>query len=374
MAIDETGGSVYFIGNDVQQRLLTLEDAIEATERAYLEWDQGGAAIRPKTNMYVYNEGGDNRYGFSTMEGGSEGLGLVAIRIKSDLQPLRREVTPPGASIPTSASKGAGAPGLFCGLVYVFSARTGAPLAILNDGHIQHVRVAASAALAAKHLAREDAEELCILGSQWMARSHAPAMCAVRPIKRIKVFSPNREHRQAFADEMSLKLGIEVVPLDTAEEAVSSADIVCCCTNSFGHPVLSGEWIADGTFVSNVLSAELGEDAMARIDYTVKNQPLRDLGQHVFQAGSPPPDVPLRNEGTGWLKQVDNDTPLLSEVVAGKQRGRASDREVTFFSNNEGTGLQFAAVASVVLRKLEEQADPGVKTLPLEWFLQDIPD
>ena len=322
MAIDETGGSVYFIGNDVQQRLLTLEDAIEATERAYLEWDRGSAAIRPKTNMYVYNEGGDNRYGFSTMEGGSEALGLVAIRIKSDLQPLRREVTPPGASIPTSASKGAGAPGLFCGLVYVFSARTGAPLAILNDGHIQHVRVAASAALAAKHLAREDAEELCILGSQWMARSHAPAMCAVRPIKRVKVFSPNREHRQAFADEMSLKLGIEVVALDTAEEAVSSADIVCCCTNSFGHPVLSGEWIADGTFVSNVLSAELGEDAMARIDYTVKNQPLRDLGQHVFQAGSPPPDVPLRNEGTGWLKQVDDDTPLLSE----RQAARTGER------------------------------------------------
>jgi alanine dehydrogenase len=324
--------------------------------------------------MYVYNQGADNRYAFSTMEGGSEHLGLVAIRIKSDLQPNRREVAAPGTSMPTSASKGAGAPGLFCGLVYLFSARTGVPLAILNDGHIQHVRVAASAALAAKYLAREDAEELCILGSQWMARSHAPAMCAVRPIKRIKVFSPNREHREAFADEMSVQLGIEVIPLESPEEAVSGADIVCCCTNSFGHPVLSGEWIEPGTFVSNVLSAELGEDAMARIDYTVKNQPLRDLHAHVFEAGSPPEGVPLRGEGSGWLKQVDDDTPLLSEVVAGKQRGRADDREVTFFSNNEGTGLQFAAVGSVILNKVLEKGDPGVKTLPLEWFLQDIPD
>ena len=104
MAIDETGGSVYFIGNDVQQRLLTLEDAIEATERAYLEWDRGRAAIRPKTNMYVYNEGGDNRYGFSTMEGGSEASypaitpnRMAASRTVLDIGPLHEKGRhPPG--------------------------------------------------------------------------------------------------------------------------------------------------------------------------------------------------------------------------------------------------------------------------------------
>jgi ornithine cyclodeaminase/alanine dehydrogenase-like protein (mu-crystallin family) len=65
---------------------------------------------------------------------------------------------------------------------------------------------------------------------------------------------------------------------------------------------------------------------------------------------------------------------LLSEVVAGKQRGRADRREVTFFSNNEGTGLQFAAVGKVILDSLEELGDAGVHTMPLEWFLQDMPD
>jgi ornithine cyclodeaminase/alanine dehydrogenase-like protein (mu-crystallin family) len=336
--------SVFFIGNDVQQRVLTMPDAIAALERTYIEWDAGRATIRPKTNMYVYNNDDDNRYGFSTMEGGGQDLGVVAIRIKSDVQPNRREAAQVGVSTPTSASKGAGGEGLFCGLVYLFSTRTGTPLAILNDGHIQHVRVAASAALAAKYLAKEDSGELCILGSQWMARSHAPAMCAVRPIKRIKVYSPNRENREAFAVEMSAQLGIEVVALDNADDAVSGADIVCCCTNSFYHPVVSGEAIEDGTFISNVLPAELGGDALARVNYTVKNQPLRDLTQHVFGAGAPPADVTLRSEGGGWLSQVDDSTPLLSEVVAGHQRGRAGTKEVTFFSNNEGTGLQFAAV------------------------------
>ncbi len=66
--------------------------------------------------------------------------------------------------------------------------------------------------------------------------------------------------------------------------------------------------------------------------------------------------------------------PRLSEVVAGTARGRADQQEVTFFSNNEGTGLQFAAVGALVLERLREHPDRGVKTMPLEWFLQDIPD
>ena len=85
--------SVYFIGNDVQQRVLRMPDAIAALERVYGEWDAGRAMIRPKTNMYVYNPDDDNRYGFSTMEGGGQDLGLVAIRIKSDVQPNHRQVT-----------------------------------------------------------------------------------------------------------------------------------------------------------------------------------------------------------------------------------------------------------------------------------------
>ncbi|NIO11611.1 MAG: ornithine cyclodeaminase family protein, partial [Deltaproteobacteria bacterium] len=71
--------------------------------------------------------------------------------------------------------------------VLLFSTANGLPLAILNDGHIQHMRVAAGAAVAAKHLAREDSERLCILGSGGMAHSHAESLCAVRPIKYIDV-------------------------------------------------------------------------------------------------------------------------------------------------------------------------------------------
>ena len=372
----DLGGSVYFIDNDVQQRVLGIKEAMDEMEAAYREWGTGRAAIHPKTNLYVYNDD-DTHYGFSTIQGGVQSTGLVAIRIKSDLQRNRRPQADPSStvpSLPTSASKQAGQEGMFCGLVYLFNARTGLPVAIMNDGYLQHVRVAAAAGVAAKYLAREDSQTLCLLGSQWMARTHAPAICAVRPIKVIKVFSPNREHREEFAREMSRKLEVEVQPVDSSEAAVHGSDIVCCCTNSFSRPVLEGRWLEEGTYISNVLASELDGEAVQRVNYTIKNQPLRKLENFIHEAGSPPEGVERRNEGAGWMRQVNDDTPLLSDVIAGKARGRADDREITFFSNNEGTGIQFAAVGAVILARLQQEGDEGVKRIPLEWFLQDIPD
>jgi ornithine cyclodeaminase/alanine dehydrogenase-like protein (mu-crystallin family) len=376
MAEAGLGNAVLFIDNDVQQRVLTTKGAMDAIEDAYREWDAGQATIGPKTNLYIYNDD-DTRYGFSIIHGGAKKIGIVAMRVKSDFHhnAFDRMQVGEGQSLPTSASKGAGGEGKFCGLVYLFSSRNGAPLAILNDGYLQHARVAACAGVAAKYLARENAQTLGLLGSQWMARLHAPAMCQARPtISRIKVYSPQREHREAFAEEMSQKLDVEVQAVDTPEEAVRGTDIVSCCTNSFRRPVLRGAWLEPGMFISNVLASELDDEALARINYTVKNQPFRDLAAHTFEAGSPPADIGRPSEGRGWLRQATDSTPLLSQVIAGKAPGRTAPEQITFFSNNEGTGIQFAAVGGEILARLKEQGDPGLNSVPLDWFLQDIPN
>jgi ornithine cyclodeaminase/alanine dehydrogenase-like protein (mu-crystallin family) len=376
MASVGPGDAVPFIDNDVQQQVLTIKGAMDAIEDAYREWDAGQATIGPKTNLYLYNDD-DTRYGFSIIHGGVKKIGIVAMRMKSDFHhnAFDRTEIGEGQSLPTSASKGAGGDGKFCGLVYLLSARNGAPLAILNDGYLQHARVAACAGVAARYLARENAQTLGLLGSQWMARLHAPATCQARPtIGRIKVYSPQREHREAFAREMSQTLDVEVVPVDSPEAAVRGADIVSCCTNSFRRPVLQGRWLEPGMFVSNVLAAELDDEALGRIDYSVKNQPFRDLAAHTFEAGSPPPDIGRPSEGRGWLRQATDRTPLLAQVIAGKAPGRTPPEQVTFFSNNEGTGIQFAAVGGEILARLKEAGHPGLKSVPLEWFLQDIPN
>ncbi len=357
---------VYFINNDDVQRLLPMKDCMDTIEDAYREWDAGQAVIRSKTSLYIYNRDQDTRYNFTSMEGAVEKLGIFAIRMRSDIE--RRLGPTVMGRVAAGKEKG------YCGIIILFSTKTKEPLAIINDGYIQHARVAACAAIAAKHLSREDASVLCILGSQWMARTHALAFHEVRPIKRIQVYSPTQENREAFAREMSERIGIEVQPKQSPEEAVKGAHIIACCTDSHRNAVLRGEWLEEGMYISNVLASELDDTALARIDYTVKNQPLRNLETAVNIGGTPPEGVAPPSEGRGWLKQVNDKTPLLSELIVGKARGRMINKQITFFSNNEGTGVQFAAAGAVILSNLKKKGLGGIKEIPEEWFFQQIPD
>ena len=144
----------------------------------------------------------------------------------------------------------------YVGLVLLFSTHTGEPLAIYPDGIVQRMRVAATCGLAAKYLARPDARVVALLGTGWQAGGQAMAIAAVRPIERIRCYSPDPERRQAFAREMSAELGIEVVAAASAREAVAGADVVMCATSSM-QPVLSAEWIEPGMHVSSLKRLEL---------------------------------------------------------------------------------------------------------------------
>ena len=140
--------------------------------------------------MFIPNDP-DKWYRFSSAEGGLAHAGVVAIRIKSDV-----------LSWPTMFGKVRAynycmEPDRYCGLVLLFKTDNGEPLAILNDGVMQHLRVGATAAIAAKHMARRDASVLGILGSGGMAESHLQAYAEVRSLKLAKIYSPNREHRES---------------------------------------------------------------------------------------------------------------------------------------------------------------------------------
>jgi ornithine cyclodeaminase/alanine dehydrogenase-like protein (mu-crystallin family) len=125
----------------------------------------------------------------------------------------------------------------YVGLVMLFSTDTGEPLAMFPDGVVQRMRVASSSALAARYLAREDASVLALFGSGWQAGSHLPAMCAVRPIKRVNVFSPTRVNRETFVKEIQQKVSAEVRAVDTPDEAIERADIIAATTHSLTRVV-----------------------------------------------------------------------------------------------------------------------------------------
>src|SRR5438874_11814657 len=133
------------------------------------------------------------------------------------------------------------------GAVLLFDSQTGSLQALLDATAITAIRTAAVSALATRHLARDDADDLAIIGSGVQARSHLEAIPLVRKIRRCRIWSRDTSRAKALASSMSIP--IEVMP--TAESAVRDASIICTVTSS-KDPVLRGDWIASGVHVNAV--------------------------------------------------------------------------------------------------------------------------
>src|SRR5579859_2848918 len=221
-----------------------MEEAIAALERSYRDLVTGEGVCRPRIDINIPTSDPAKTYRWGTMEGGST-AGYFAIRMKSDVvfETRRGDVV--------MEDKYASRPGLYCGLILLTSVETGEPLALLNDGILQHMRVGADGAIGVKYMAREDARVVGMLGSGGMARSHIEAFRCVRGIERLQVFSPTRANREAFAREVRERHGIEAVACERAEDIYRGADIVAALTSST-VPVLEGRHVEPGAHLVNI--------------------------------------------------------------------------------------------------------------------------
>ena len=346
---------------DVEQ-CLPMQECIAVLEDAYVELSEGRGVNRVRSDCLVPTLRGDALYSLKSMDGVIPKLGIGAVRIDSDV------VTWPKQGNAMRRVKLPAANGRYVGLVLLFSAETGEPLAILPDGVMHRIRVGATNGLAVKYLAREDASSIGILGSGWQAGTQLAGACAVRAIKTIRCFSPNREHCEAFAREMSALLGVAVEPVAQPEDAIGGADIAMCATNSIDN-VFFARWIEPGMHLSAIKLPEIERLAIERADrlviHTHDEKPLHVTTREL--------DVPERTGNKGWAlaKSIDfSKAATLPDVIAGKAKGRSSSREVTCFVNNLGLGYQFAAAGAVVYRKAKE-AGLG-HDLPTDWFTQDV--
>jgi alanine dehydrogenase len=154
-----------FIHNEVSEQVLEMADVIAVQEDALRQAAEGTAVARPRIDVYVPCDREDGYWRWGTMEGANGGY--FAIRMKSDIM-----TWPEADQGHRTAEKYCIEPGTFCGLIMLFSTRNGEPLALINDGILQHMRVGGAAGIGVKHMAREDSEELCILGSGGMARTY----------------------------------------------------------------------------------------------------------------------------------------------------------------------------------------------------------
>ena len=204
---------------------------------------------------------------------------------------------------------------------------TGEPLAFLDGRYITEARTAAVSAVSTRHLAKPDAATLAIIGSGVQARSHLEAIRCVRPLREIRVWSPNAEHRAKLAREMRDHVKPATLSaVSTAEAALSGADIIVLATSS-RIAVVRNEWLSDGAHICAVGACRPDQREMdgnlvgrARLFVDSRAGALAEAGDIVLAIA----------EGHITPSHIVGE---LGEVAAGRVGARRDDREVTLFKS-----------------------------------------
>ncbi len=363
------------LSNDDVKSVLTMEITMMALEEAYREIARREAVCRPRIDIQIPTKDRQKMYQWGTMEGGSIS-GYFAIRMKSD---VIYEQEYEGAR---TQEKYCVRPGKFCGLVLLIDIQNGEPLALINDGYLQHMRVGADSAIGVKYMARDDAQVVGMIGSGGMARSHAESFRLVRKIKKIQLYSPTKTHREQYAREIEEKLGIEVIPSDNPQDVYKGADIIAGCTDST-VPVIVGKWLEEGTHITCV-GGRPDEDSLERIDASLRlgNAPapwgLPEFSlpdEYITYAAMPDENAAFKMKQKGKRAHgviAEDRTVFLADLLSGKQKGRTSPRQITYSERGNVQGAQFFAVAGKVYEMAKAK---GLgKEIPTDWLLQDIRD
>jgi alanine dehydrogenase len=347
------------LSNDDVQQALSVSECLAVMEESYREQAESRAVNRPTTHSYLPHSLPNSTYCFKSVDGGVGKYGVLALRVTSDVvQEQELHGSTRLEKLPLAGK------GLFVGLVQLFSAQTGELLALMPDGLIQQVRVGVTSALGMKVMARKNSQTMGLIGSGGQAKAHYRFMTSVMPIKKVKVFSPNAEHRKAFVAEMEKETGVAGEPVTSAEEAARGSDVICSATNS-SRPVIKLDWLAAGMHYNSIREFETDLDVLNRCDVIAIHTRFGGI-QH-YQPPGIDDDMPgvRREKPRDWSKY-----PELCDLIAGKAPSRTNDKQITFFLNNVGTGVQFAAMGYCAYKAAKEK---GLgKEIPSEWFMQDI--
>jgi alanine dehydrogenase len=236
-------------------------------------------------------------------------------------------------------------------LIVVFDPATGEPVALLDGTVITAARTGACSALSARLLAREDSTVLAILGTGVQARSHARAMCRVRPIRQIKIAGRDPAKAAALADELSSTLEVDVRPVSTYAEALDGADIAAAGTAA-NTPVIRRSWLAPGTHVTSVGFNPAGREID---DATVTEALVCVESRHAalapFPSGSSDLLMPIRD----GLITADHVHAELGELITGSKPGRTSADQITLYKS-VGVAVQDTAAAALIITAARAQS------------------
>ena len=306
--------------------LLPMEKAIEVMREALTMLAQGDVVMPLRTMLAL--PGGDRVLGLMpSYLGGLEAVGVKAV-----------------AAFPANFGTEYDT---HQGVVLCFDTERGLLHAIVDATSITAIRTAAVSGLVTDLLARPDAGDLAIIGAGTQAHTHLQAMRAVRPVRRVRVFSVPADSAAGFAERESRLTGLPVEVVATAREAVSGADLICTTTTAT-EPVVLGAWVSPGAHINAVgaytpTTRELDSALVvgARLYADRRESLLSEAGEFLIPKG----------EG---LIDDDHIVAEIGEVLLGKAPARTSRDEITLFKSL-GIAIEDLAAAHAVYTAATER-------------------
>ena len=310
-----------FLDERCVSELVRMDDALDAVEEVFREAGNGAVTNVPRVRAPLNN-------------------GIL--RITAGILNYRGYY---GIKVSSTTVFGSNAGRIFC----LYREESGELCAIVQVFGLGALRTGAASGIATKYMANDDASSLGVIGSGRQARTQVEAIARVRPIRSVRVFSRDRQRREAFCAAIGAGLGIKAQGAASPEEAVAGCDIVVTATTATA-PVLLGRWLAPGTHI-NAIGAnyehrrELDSDAVARASVIATD----DREQVRYESTDLAEPV---KEGRLRWEMVHG----LGEIVAGKIPGRSARTDITLFKSL-GVAIEDVALAA---RAYERALERGV--------------
>jgi len=293
-------------------------DAIDCIESAFVTLAEGNVIMPPILSMDIAEKNGE----VDVKTAYVPGLDRFAIKVSPGF------FDNPGLGL-TSTS----------GLMILHSSQTGFVEAVLLDnGYLTAVRTAAAGAVAARHVAREDAKTVCVVGAGLQARLQLTALTLVRQIESATIWSPFAGEAAATAAELQASLGIPVTATDALAESIPAADIVITTTPAT-EPIVRAEWLVPGHHVTAMGSDQPGKGELEPACLACADGYFPDRQAQTAVQGE------LHNAIDAGLISPDATFTELGDIVAGKAQGRTSAQQITIVDLT-GMGVQDTAIAN----------------------------
>ena len=308
--------TLYLTEQDVTQ-LLTMPDTLAAVESVFKAQATGDATNEPRKRVRAKGAI------LHVMSGAVAQLGLLGLKAYT--------VTRSKARFHVS----------------LYDAASGELLGLIEADRLGQMRTGAASGVATKYLARDDAQTVGIYGTGWQARSQLAAVCAVREIQTVKVYSRSAENRARFCAEMSEQLHIKnITPVEQPAQAAEGADIIITITTS-REPVLEGAWLEPGVHINaagsnSILRRELDDEVIKRASFIT----VDSLEQARIEAGEL---VTAVEKGALTWERVHE----LRRVINGETQGRQNTQDITLFKSL-GLAIEDIATAAVVYKRARQ--------------------